>query len=260
MMNFNWLFDTPIAHRGLHTDKLPENSIGAFQNAIDNGLSVEMDIHLSADNQLVVFHDDNLKRVCGVDKKVKDCTVSELKSYKLAGTDFTIPTFDEFLDLVDGKIGILCEIKGIIPWDVSIAKAVVERVKTYKGNIALQSFNFGAVNYFRKNPLRPYGQLCSWHGTGDKGRSHIADLFGKLWIMKISKPQFVAYDVRALDKKYPENKYVKKHLKDTPFIIWTVKDDEKLESALEYGNNLIFENMPVEKIRSRFNERLPLNK
>lgn len=68
-MNFDWLLTTPVAHRGLHDDKLPENSMPAFEAAIRHGFTIEIDVHLSSDGHLVVFHDDNLKRVCGVDKR-----------------------------------------------------------------------------------------------------------------------------------------------------------------------------------------------
>ena len=76
-MKFDWLFKVPVAHRGLHDDELPENSMPAFAAAIEHGFNIEIDVHLSSDGHLVVFHDDNLKRVCGIDKKVKDCTVEE---------------------------------------------------------------------------------------------------------------------------------------------------------------------------------------
>ena len=107
MPEMNWLFLTPVAHRGLHDAEKPENSMSAFRAAIEHGFTIEIDVHLSSDGHLVVFHDDNLKRVCGVDKKVAKCTLAELKTMKLKGTEETIPTFDEFLALVDGKVGIL---------------------------------------------------------------------------------------------------------------------------------------------------------
>ena len=121
-MNFQWLFDRPIAHRGLHDEQYPENSMPAYEQAIAHNFNIEIDVHVSKDGEVVVFHDDNLKRVCGVDKLVKDCTVKELKSYPLANSEYVIPTFKEFLALVDGKVGILCEIKGINPFDHRIVR------------------------------------------------------------------------------------------------------------------------------------------
>lgn len=253
-MNYEWLFSAPVAHRGLHDDRYPENSMPAFQRAIDEGFNIEIDVHVTTDNKMVVFHDDNLKRVCGVDKLVKDCSLAELKSMRLMGTEYTIPTFDEFLQLVDGKVGILCEIKGILPWDRSISSATVKAVENYKGNIALQSFNFGSVIYCRKHCSLPVGQLCTW----GEGRSSILNVMGKLHLLKISKPHFVAYDIRALDKEYPENKYVKKWNKRLPFLMWTINSEERLETALSNAHNIIFENMDTGLIRKSFPNRLPL--
>ncbi|MBO5777744.1 MAG: hypothetical protein J6R34_04790 [Clostridia bacterium] len=236
--NLDWLLNTPIAHRGLHDDIMPENSIPAFERAIEGGFNIEIDVHLTADNHLVVFHDADLKRMCGVDKAVKDCTVEELKTYRLKNTEYTIPTLDEFMKLVNGKVGILCEVKGINPFDTTIAKATIEAFKTYDGNVALQSFNAGAVICFRKDGSRPFGQLITW-GWGDAEKCAKMNWMGKLHICKISKPQFIAYDVRTC--KDAEKYINKQKKKGKPIIIWTVNSPDKLALARSIGDNIIFE-------------------
>ena len=236
--NLDWLLNTPIAHRGLHDDIMPENSIPAFERAIEGGFNIEIDVHLTADNHLVVFHDADLKRMCGVDKAVKDCTVEELKTYRLKNTEYTIPTLDEFMKLVNGKVGILCEVKGINPFDTTIAKATIEAFKTYDGNVALQSFNAGAVICFRKDGSRPCGQLITW-GWGDAEKCAKMNWMGKLHICKISKPQFIAYDVRTC--KDAEKYINKQKKKGKPIIIWTVNSPDKLALARSIGDNIIFE-------------------
>ncbi len=238
-MDMTWLLQTPVVHRGLHDDILPENSIPAFRAALERGFNIEIDVHLSSDGHLVVFHDDNLKRVCGVDKKVAKCTLEELRTMRLKGTENTIPTFDEFLTLVDGKVGILCEIKGLNPYDNRISAAVCERLKTYVGKIALQSFNYGAVRYCRRHTDLPCGQLCTWQNPSTTGRSHLTDFMGKLWINKLSKPHFIAYDVRDLE----DNPYIVKARKSLPVITWTVDSAEKLARAEKYADNIIFEHI-----------------
>lgn len=251
-MNFQWLFDRPIAHRGLHDAEFPENSIPAYQRAIENNFNIEIDVHVTKDGHVVVFHDDNLKRVCGVDKLIKDCTLDELKAYRLAGTEYTIPTFDEFLSLVDSKVGILCEIKGINPFDNSIVKATIAKLKDYKGNIALQSFNFGAVLYAKRHCDLPVGELCTWASMdAKKARWHGTAFMGKLWICKVTKPNFIAYDVRALDKSYPDNKYLRKWGKKVPVLLWTVNNEERIAIAQDFANNIIFENLPVDYVESK---------
>ncbi len=248
-MNFQWLFDRPIAHRGLHNAEFPENSIPAYQNAIDHNFNIEIDVHLTKDKHLVVFHDDTLKRVCGVDKAVKKCTLEEIKTFRLLGTEYTIPTFDEFLELVDGKVGILCEIKGVNPCDNSIVKATVERLKTYKGNIALQSFNFGAVKYARKHSNLPTGELFTWCSPDTKNpRWAPSAAMGKLWLARLCHPQFIAYDVRACAPNLSENKWLIKGSKKLPVIVWTVNSEETINIARKYASNIIFENLSAERV------------
>lgn len=245
-MSFQWLFEKPIAHRGLHDDKFPENSMPAFEKAIENNFNIEIDVHLTSDKKLVVFHDDNLKRVCGVDKLIKKCTLEELKTYRLNGTEYTIPTFDEFLDMVNGRTGILCEIKGINPLDNSIVKATIKRLETYGGDIALQSFNFGAVKYARKHCSLPVGGLYTWCSPDLKNpRWHMMDWMGKLILVKPTKAQFIAYDVRALAKELPENKWLNKWVDKLPVLTWTINNQERVEIAHKYANNIIFEDLDV---------------
>lgn len=238
-MDFDWLLGVPIAHRGLHDDEFPENSIPAFEAAIKHGFNIEIDVHLTRDNVLVVFHDDTLKRVCGVEGKVKDFTLAELKKLRLADTQYTIPTFEEFLALVDGKTGILCEIKGLNPYDNAISAAVCKRVASYEGNIALQSFNYGAVRYCRRHSDRPCGQLCTWQDWHGKERARVMDFMGKLWVNRISRPHFTAYDIRSA----ADNKYLEKVREKMPVLVWTVNTPDKLDLAMQVADNIIFEDI-----------------
>ena len=95
----DFLFDNLIAHRGFHNleKNIPENSIKAFKEAIKNNYVIELDIHRTKDNKLVVFHDYNLKRVCGIDKTIESCTYKELSKLYLFNTSSKIPLFSEVL-------------------------------------------------------------------------------------------------------------------------------------------------------------------
>ena len=99
------------AHRGLHDSEKAENSLSAFKAAVDHGFGIELDVRLSKDNKLVVFHDDTLDRICGREGKVRDFTAAELATFKLLNTNDGIPTFDQVLEVVDGKVPLLVEIK-----------------------------------------------------------------------------------------------------------------------------------------------------
>lgn len=257
-MNFQWLFDRPIAHRGLHNDIYPENSMPAYQLAIDNNFNIEIDVHVTKDKHIVVFHDNNLKRMCGVNKLVKNCTLEELKSYRLAGTEYTIPTLEEFLNLVDGKVGILCEIKGTNPFDFSIIAPTCKALKDYKGNIALQSFNFTSVIYARRHTNLPCGELCTWCSPDGKNpRWHFTDFMGKLWICLLSKPHFIAYDARAIAPNLSPNKWLAKWGEKLPTIVWTVNSEERMESAKKYASNIIFEKLDVDYVNSTVGTYMP---
>ena len=86
MRNTDFLKERLIAHRGLFdkNNKIPENSMIAFQKAIQNNYSIELDVHLLKDGKIVVFHDDNLKRMTELDKKVIDCDYEEIQKLKLS--------------------------------------------------------------------------------------------------------------------------------------------------------------------------------
>ncbi len=257
-MNFQWLFDRPIAHRGLWDEHTPENSLPAYQKAIDANYNIEIDVHLTKDGRLVVFHDGNLKRVCGVDLEIAEHTLEEIKQYGLSGTDSKIPTIEEFFELIDGKTGILMEIKGINPLNKSIAKAALKAVENYKGNIALQSFNFGAVGYMRRHTNLPVGQLCTWMSMDGKNpRWWFCNFMGKLWICRFTRPDFVAYDVRACANELGENKYIKKWGHKLPIIMWTIVSNEKMDVAKELANNIIFESLPTDYIEQNVGKLMP---
>ena len=120
-------------------------------------------------------------------------------------------------------------------------------LRTYTGKIALQSFNYGAVRYCRRNTDLPCGQLCTWRNPSTTGRSHLTDFMGKLWINKLSKPHFIAYDVRDLE----DNPYIVNARKKLPVITWTVNSAEKLERAEKFADNIIFEDI-CELVESRY--------
>lgn len=95
--DMTWLLNGYFAHRGLFNKEFPENSMEAFDNAIKYGYGIELDVQFSKDEKLVVFHDDNLKRVTGDNRNVCDVEYSELKTLKLSNTEKTIPLFEDVL-------------------------------------------------------------------------------------------------------------------------------------------------------------------
>ncbi len=257
-MGFQWLFDRPIAHRGLHDEAFPENSLPAYDKAAQLNYNIEIDTHVTKDGYVVVHHDESLKRVCGVDKLIKNCTLEEIKAMRMLDTEYTVPTLKEVLDCVNGRTGILCEIKGVNPFDNTIAKKTIEVIDGYSGPIALQSFNFSAVQYAKRHCDLPVGELCTWSSLDDKKyRWAPVNFMGKMWICKFSKPDFIAYNVKACDRKLKPNKYIVKWANKLPILFWTIDTDERIEDAKKYANNIIFEYLPLEKVEAEVGNFMP---
>ena len=222
------------AHRGLWNAELPENSLAAFRNAVEHGYGMELDVHITADDQLVVFHDDSLLRMCGVDRKITECTLSELRQLRLRGTEETIPTFDDVLDLVAGRRPLIIEVKHNRRMDLLCSK-VWERLKRYEGPFCVESFNPLAMRWFKRHaPQVIRGQLAE----GVKGkRPLLAHLLAALVGNVASRPDFIAYD--ALSDR---NRTMALMRRLRPWLVcWTVRSPQQMEECRARFDLQIFE-------------------
>ena len=184
-----------IAHRGLHDNNktVPENSLLAARKAIDKGYAIENDIHLTRDGEVVVFHDDTALRMCGVDRKIEDMTLAEIKELRLAGTTHQIPTLKEFLDEVDGAVPILIEIKCRKNTCNALCDSANKILKDYHGKYFIQSFYPFALLWYRrhrKDVLR--GQLSG----SFRGHKFYERVLTYLLYNFISRPDFVSYEIK----------------------------------------------------------------
>lgn len=181
------------AHRGLHTaDKSrPENSLAAFGAAVEAGYGIELDIQFSKDGQVVVFHDDDLLRVCGVEGRVDSFTCEQLREMRLEGTDEGIPLFTEVLALVDGKSPLIVELK-TGPQNAALCKAALDILQAYKGPYCVESFDPRIVGWFKKNaPGVLRGQLAAPPHVLEQGAAGC--LIGWGLSHFLGRPQFIAY-------------------------------------------------------------------
>ena len=231
----SWLVERCIAHRGLHNDEFPENSLGAFQNAINNGYPIELDVHIISDGTLVVFHDDSLSRMTGKDGYLKNLTKSDLENYHLADTEYTIPTFEDVLTLIDGKVPLLIEVKNTNKVG-ELESALYAKLKEYKGEYAIQAFNPFVLEWFKNNaPEVLRGQLSGYF----KGEqlSFLKKLFLKRMTLnkKVSQPHFISYEASTLP-----NRFVRKY-KTLPLLAWTVRSQEEYLKVIKFCDNIIFE-------------------
>lgn len=231
----SWLLDQPIAHRGLHDKNSPENSISAFQKAIDQGYPIELDVQLIADGTVVVFHDSSLSRLTDNDGYLKFLNKEDLALLTLSGSKEKIPTFEEVLKFVDGRVPLLVEIKneGKVG---DLEKKVMEFLKDYKGNFAVCSFNPYVLEYFYKHaPEMPRGQVAGFF-HGEKLSFFKKHALKRMLLnKKISHPDFISYEAKRLP-----NRFIRKY-RDLPLLAWTVKSEAEYLKVVKYCDNVIFE-------------------
>ena len=184
MKDLEFLSRSLIAHRGYYNNKkgIPENSVLAFKKAIDNNYLIELDVRLTKDKKLVVFHDDNLKRVCGVNKKVKDLTYKELLKYNLFDTTLKVPLFSDVIKLVNGRVPILIETKYHNRYGV-LEKILINELSNYRGLYAIQSFYPMSLLWLKRNTKNiPIGLLSS-NFKNDSNR--LKSIIGKTLILDL---------------------------------------------------------------------------
>lgn len=237
-----------IAHKGLFDHQTPENSLSAFKKAIENNYIIECDVQIISDGTVVVFHDEQLSRMTNKDGYLKNLTKEDLPNYKLRDSDDCIPTLEQVLELVDGKVGILIDLKETRNRVGQLEKAVCKLIRNYKGNVAIQSFNPLSLEWFAKhspNVLR--GQIsCLFKGDEFKGLSFIKKyLLKRMRFNRRSKPNFISYDINELP-----NRFVKNYA-DLPIIGWTVTSQEQYRKMFNEVDNIIFEGFEPKIVQSK---------
>lgn len=186
-----------FAHRGLHSrDKsVPENSITAFRLAARAGYGVELDVHLSRDGQVLVFHDSTLERVCGVPGRVEDYTFQELQQFRLCGTEERIPLFSEVLEVIRGQGPIILELKDG-PNNRELCRKTLALLDNYRGSVCIESFNPLIVAWFRfhaRDIVR--GQLAMPAKGYGAMKKPLPFILSHCLMNFIARPQFIAYKI-----------------------------------------------------------------
>ncbi len=229
-----------FAHRGLHDSERAENSMSAFRSAVEHGFGIELDVRLSSDGELVVFHDDELSRVTKEEGRVDSKTAKELSMIKLSGTDDGIPTFKEVLDFVCGKVPLLVEIKEDAgKYDVT--KKTVEILKDYNGDYLIESFNPLALALVKREmPEVVRGFLSQNFLREKKYKKPLYFLLQNMLLNIVCRPDFIAFN-HAHYKNCALN--LIRVLFKTATFAWTVRSRKEEDAAYKNGfNSVIFEN------------------
>ena len=229
------------AHRGLHGEGRPENSMAAFRAALEGGYGIELDVHLLKDGNLAIMHDSSLKRTAGADVKIEDLTTEELKNYRLEGTEETIPTFRELLDLYAGKAPLIIELKVAGNNYAELTDAVCKMMDTYSGTYCMESFDPRCVAWLAKNrPDIVRGQLTENFVANPRSPLPLYLKFVLTHQMEnfLIRPDFVAY--KFADRKNLGN-FLARKLWGAQGVTWTLKSQEEFDTAVAEGWLPIFE-------------------
>lgn len=239
-----WIANTPIAHRGLFTATIPENSIAAIKNAVKSKLPVEIDVTCLADGTPVVFHDEKLARMTGKDGFISNCNYSDISKLTLAGTKEKIPTLKEALAAVDGKVPVLVQIKNFGKVG-AIEKSVWKVLQDYDGEYAIESFNPYTLEWFKKNaPKVRRGQLACFFKTKEITGIKTFSLKRMWFNKKISEPNFIIYSSEDMP-----NNYVKKYYGVIPVLTYTIKSEEEEKRLKGFVDNFVFDSYLPKKIQ-----------
>lgn len=232
MTDISWLTRRPIAHRGYHDLNRSrwENTLSAFDAAIERDYAIECDVHLSADGVPVVFHDSVLNRLAGRDGFVHEMSAAELNQLKVGGTDDHIPTLAEMLARVRGRVPLVIELKGVEGKDTGLVAAVAQTLEGYRGEAAIMSFDHWLVRRFADDaPGIPAG-LTAEKRTVPALEAHFSMLAHPI--------SFVSFGVSDLPNPFVS--FVREKLA-MPVITWTVRNEEARAATFAHADQMTFE-------------------
>ena len=242
------------AHRGLHGEGIPENSLPAFARAAEQGFGIELDVQLSSDGVIMVFHDDTLARMTGVEGKLCEYTCEELGLMRLGDSTETIPTLDRVLEVVEGRVPLLIELKGeSAGGDGALCEKLAKRLETYGGAYCVESFNPMILSWFKRHrPAIARGQLVTnTLKERPKGNKILNFLLAHLMLNVVSRPDFVAYN-----EKYNRELALRLNigLFRAPSFVWTVRDIQTWRAFRKAGSPSIFEGFLPEIHQTKEND------
>jgi glycerophosphoryl diester phosphodiesterase len=216
--------DTPIAHRALHDAAAgrPENSLAALAHACAHGFPAEIDVRLTRDRQVVVFHDRALKRLTGAVGRVEERDAAALTRLRLLGTGERVPLLRDALELVAGRVPLLIDLKSsaVSP---ALERAVLDALRGYGGEVAMQSF--------RRRAVRTLSRCEAPHAIGHLRRR------GTLLAAAGVRPAFVGYRVDAVATRAVR----RRRECGAVLLAWTVRSPADARRALCFVDNYIFE-------------------
>ena len=230
-----------FAHRGLYDNAgpAPENTMSAFQRAVEQGFGFECDIQLTKDNIPVVFHDFTLERVCRKPGKVSDYTWDELKTFPICQSSEHIPLFSEVLSMVDGRVPMIIEFKSV-SLNMKLCRIADSLLSVYKGPYCIESFNPQILYWYKRHrPDIIRGQLSTnYRLDGGHGYNPFFLLLTHLMFNFLASPDFIAYNC-----DFPDFLPIRicRGLYRCPLAAWTISTEKELAKLRDKYDFYIFE-------------------
>ena len=228
------------AHRGLHDNRgdAPENSLAAIRKAVSAGYGIEFDVQLSRDRVPVVFHDETLERVCGVSGNVRDYDYEELRQFPLMHSNECMPTLEQVLEAVDGKVPLIIEIK-IHENASTVCEKADELISAYQGPYCIESFHPYAVKWYKEHRPRVIrGQLSANFAKEDSREKLNEFIVHHLLTNVLCRPDFIAYDHHA---KGNLSRTLCRKLFGALSVAWTLKSQREMDASHKHFDLFIFE-------------------
>ncbi|TXH83626.1 MAG: glycerophosphodiester phosphodiesterase [Rhizobium sp.] len=231
MSKLAWLTERPVAHRGYHdmNREVWENTLSAFSRAIEAGFAIECDLHYASDGVPVVFHDDDLQRVCNLPGEVRERTSAELGLLSIGGTKDKIPTLKQLLQLCAGKVPLVLELKGREGDDEGFAESVLEVLEGYKGHVALMSFDHWLLKDLKALEA-PYPVGLTAEGNNPE------TFFQHDEAMHLGL-DFISYFYGHLPNPF----VTAQRQRGIPVITWTVRDEAARKHTFANADQMTFE-------------------
>ena len=235
----SWLTKWTYAHRGLHREGVPENSLTASRDAISAGFGIECDIQRSADNEPMVFHDWEFGRLTDGIGEPASTTASEMQAMHFRESGESLASLRQLLDLIAGRVPLLIEIKSKPRYDVDLScQIVADAVDHYSGDYAVMSFDPRVARWFRKNSP----ETCVGLVMREDSHGYTQQVWQRYLALWIARPDFLAYHIHAL----PNAMVAKLRKHGLPILTWTVNSAELRRRAERYTDAIIAEGEGIE--------------
>ena len=228
------------AHRGVFdNESIPENSLSAFRGAVRLGVGIELDIHLTADGEVVVFHDATLQRMCNDPRRIAEMTLPELRAMSLLNTDEKIPTLEEVLDLVGDRVPLVVELKGESS-DTALCDAAMPILEKYGTRYCIESFNpLLVARYGKLAPHVMRGVLVTKFKRDGEDRGALGAVLQNLLLNFLARPDFIA--ARHLYGRYFPIWLCRRLGAAT--VAWTIRTRQEYDTARDDFDAYIVENV-----------------